>query len=542
MKRISIILLLLLSLPAIWTLFVKPGFFPMHDDLQVMRVFEMENCLKDGQFPCRWAQYMAYGYGQPLFNFYSATPYYLGAFIRLIAPLSILFTVKVLFAFSLVASAFGMYMLTRKFFGERGALLSAILYLYAPYHSVDVYVRGAMSEVFALAILPYLWLAIYELIKKHSKFNFIFASAVFGLLLITHNLSTLMYAPFTIIWAIYWLLIERKNIFKNVLALSAMGLLGIGLAGFFIIPVAMEKNIIQTEFLTSDYLSYQNHFVSLHQLFISRYWDYGPSLWGDLDQMSFQIGWPHWVLAILSGLFALRSKNKLILLILALSGISVFLTHSKSLPIWESLSFMSIIQFPWRFLGIAIFLISFASASFVPKNKLSSSYFVGVIIILIIGLNFNYFRPKEYFEFETDSGKLSGENLVIQQKSAILDYLPKTAQKAPESLAGKPEVVEGDGITKSWSTRSNSFFFDLEVYREPVTVNIPVTYYPGWKVYLGNDEISIRPDSELGTIHFDVEKQGNYMVQGRFVDTPTRAAANWLTGISLLIIFIIILL
>src|SRR3989344_8647632 len=62
----------------------KPGYFNMHDDLQMMRQLEMEKCFKDGQIPCRWIPDMGYGYGFPLYNFYPPLPYWIGMLVRVI--------------------------------------------------------------------------------------------------------------------------------------------------------------------------------------------------------------------------------------------------------------------------------------------------------------------------------------------------------------------------------------------------------------------------------------------------------------------------
>src|SRR3989344_5879342 len=74
----QILLIVGLSLITAWPLFV-PGYFSHHDDLQVMRIFEMRKCFSDFQIPCRWVPDMGYGNGYPIFNFYSVFPYYLGA-------------------------------------------------------------------------------------------------------------------------------------------------------------------------------------------------------------------------------------------------------------------------------------------------------------------------------------------------------------------------------------------------------------------------------------------------------------------------------
>lgn len=547
-KVLFLILFLILVLPTVWQTFL-PGYFSMHDDLQVMRIFQMEKCLQDGQIPCRWAPDMAYGFGQPMFNFYSAFPYYLGILIKLLTSISIISSVKALFFIAIFASGIGMFLLSRKFFGFWGGLVSAIFYVYAPYHALDIYVRGALSESFALAILPFLWLFLYELIKEAKTKNIIAFALTLAALLTTHNLSTMIYAVFTSIWAIFWLVVEKKNLFKNIISLGVAGSLGVAMASFFIVPVFMEKPLIQSEFLSMNYLNYENHFVSLRQLFLDRSWGHGPSIFGDTDDISFQIGIVHWIVAFLVGLslvkdLALRkfnSKTFMLVLLFALLGLNTFLTHSKSLFIWKSIEeTMLFVQFPWRFLGPVIFFISLIAGASIPDIKVVKAYIASTLIIIVIILNYNYFKPLYYFPEETDQTKLSGELFIIQSKSAILDYLPRTAKMAPEHQAGQPSVSEGEGQISNYTVRSNYFFFDAEMYTDG-TVDIPVTYYPGWVVLDRETEISTRPDGMLGTIYIDLD-EGKHLIRGRFTETPLRRNANLVTlagfvGVLLLYIF-----
>jgi len=536
------ITLLILLVPSFWNL-LKPGYFNMHDDLQVMRLYEMQKCFTDGQIPCRWVPDMGYGYGQPMLNFYSAFPYYLGQLIRLITPLTLIWTVKTLFIIAFIGAAFGMYFLACEFWGEWGGLTAAILYTYAPYHSVDIYVRGAMSESFALMLLPFLWLAFYKLIEKGGFKYIALTSIVFGLFLSTHNVSSLISAPFTIIWVTYWII--RFNKIKSIRDIVFSGLLGMGLAAFFILPVAIETGLIQSNFLTMDYLDYRGHFVTIYQLLISRHWGYGPSIFGPNDDFSFAIGWPNWWLGLpLVGLVILWFKNKarrknafLILGLLIFAGTGALLTHERSTPIWIHLPFLAIVQFPWRFLGLTIFSLSFASGALIVREFKYHKLLAALIIALSIGFNFMFFTPQYFFSNETDTTKLSGEEFVIQEKSAILDYLPKTAPVAPKEKAfATPMVSSGSVEIKNYSVRSNAFFFDANIFT-PSEIKVPIMYFPGWVIINGGKIIPDFPSGNYGVITFKLAK-GQYIIQGRFTDTWPRTLGNALTVISMIILVV----
>jgi len=545
-KVLAMFAVLVLTLPAVWW-FLGSGYYNMHDDLQVMRIVEMEKCLSDGQIPCRWAPDMAWGYGQAMFNFYSVLPYYLGALIRIITPLTIIGTVKALFVVAYVASAVGMYLLSKEFFGKVGGIVASVLYTYAPYHALDIYVRGAMAESFSLAILPFLWFFIYKLIKTSKLSTVTGVSISIAALLTSHNISTMIYVVPTAVWTIYWLVALKSYRVITKLVLSVV--LGAGLAAFFIIPAVFEQSLIQVEHLTRDYSDYHAHFVSINQLFLDRSWGDGPSIFGDQDEISFQIGWPHWWLTIPALIiclyFFLKRKNRRVVIItaiiLAFGYLSAFLTHPRSLFLWEKIPILSFVQFPWRFLGLTIFFMSLASAIVVTVYSRLKFLLAFVIIFITIFLNRDYTWPVHFSRLVKDEEKLIGVAWDLQRKAAILDYLPKTAKMAPQSGSfDEPKFISGDGVVKNFSKGSDRFSFDADIYNES-EIEISVMYFPGWVLIVDGKEVELKTHGDYGLIKVKLDA-GNHMVEGRFTDTKIRSIANFATlisGSALLIVSII---
>ncbi|OGM15521.1 hypothetical protein A2V56_00810 [Candidatus Woesebacteria bacterium RBG_19FT_COMBO_42_9] len=540
-KFLPTILILLLLIPAIRALF-GPGYFNMHDDLQVMRIFQMEKCFADGQIPCRWAPDMAYGYGQAMFNYYSALPYYLGVLIRVLTPLSLMGTVKLLFMISLVAGAYGMYFLAKEFWGRRGGVLAAVFYTYAPYHAVDVYVRGAMAESFSLAILPFLWWSIYLLIKKASFLRVAAAAIATAAILTTHNISTMIYFPFTAVWAAFWLIKFRA--LRQIPKLVFAAFVGLGLSAFFIGPAIFEQSLIQTQHLISEYSDYHGHFVTLRQLFISRFWGDGPSIFGEGDGMSFQVGWPHWWVGVLVApliiVWAKRKKNldKAILLtgFLGFFAMASFLTHPRSFFIWEAIPLMAFIQFPWRFLGLSMFFLALGAGALGLLEAKWAKFFMVVSVVAGIILNWNFFIPVNFSSKVKDEEKLRGLAFELQQKSAILDYLPKTAKIAPPSLAFEaPRTISGNGDFFGFTKGSNRFSFEAQIYGE-ARVEIPVMYFPGWVVLVDGKKVAVEIHDTYGFIMVDLE-DGRHILRGRFINTSVRTVSNAFSVISALGLF-----
>jgi hypothetical protein len=89
---------LLLTLVLTWPLF-KSGYFTHHDDVQVIRLYEMNKCMPDFQIPCRWVPDLGGLYGYPLFNYYGPLPYYFGEIFYLLMG-NLIVAAKIMFGFT----------------------------------------------------------------------------------------------------------------------------------------------------------------------------------------------------------------------------------------------------------------------------------------------------------------------------------------------------------------------------------------------------------------------------------------------------------
>ncbi len=539
-KNWQLIVLTLVSLFTVIPLFSK-GYFPHHDDLQIIRIYEMRKCFSDFQIPCRWVPDMGFGYGYPLFNYYSVFPYYLGGLISYF--FSYINTAKILFILPQMFSGIGMYLFVKEWFGKNAGFISGVLYTYSPYKAVDTYVRGALSESFALGIIPFIFYFIFALAKKPSKFNILGLSVSFCLFLLTHNISTLLFTPIILVSIAYlYLISKRENFYQLLLSLF----LGFGLATFFVLPAFFEKNLVQTETLTRFDLNYRGHFVNIKQLFFSNTWGFGASVPGDNDSLSFQIGWIHLMILIsLIFLICLRKyifKNitikkrldedkKLITTFTFLFfGFSVFMTHYRSAFVWETFDILSYVQFPWRFLGLTAFFISILGGVFIyliKENK--RTFFALVIAAIVISFNITYFRPVHLYQV-TDEEKLSGSRWITQQKGSILDYLPKTALEPKEQAPDLPIIPDDVQINEY---ESNSKFFRMVANsQEETEVVIPIFYFPEWKVKTNSEYTSPQYDN-FGRIIVTLA-EGENAIEGYFFNTPIRTFSNIISMVSLI--------
>ncbi len=535
----QLLVLFVLTLFIVWPLFLS-GYFSHHDDLQVMRIFEMRKCFEDLQLPCRWVPDMGYGNGFPLYNYYSAFPYYLGGILSYI--LGFIGAAKALFFIALFCGGFGMYYLAKEIYDDKNlALLSAVLYTFAPYRSLDSYVRGAVAESFALSIAPIIFYFMLRFFKQSNFSNFLSIVISLALFLLTHNIMSMFFVPVLSLWGIG--LFVFKNKWKNLVLLGLSFLLAIGLASFFLLPAFLEKDLVQTDSLVRGDLNFRVHFVAVPQLFLDHSWGYGASVFGPNDSLSFQIGWPHWIMVFISivcfgFIFILKRKvpDRIASLATLLFGLvyfaAVFMTHNLSAPLWERIHLLQYTQFPWRFLSLIIFAASIVGVFWVRYVPLKIRYLVVLgCSVLVVLLNVSFFKPEKFFEGMTDDKKLSGAEWTQQQKSSILDYLPKTASEPREQAPSLPLILSGKADVLEFNKGTNWFQGRINVTNES-DVEFPIFDFPEWRVWANGKIVMKKPDNHIGRIEVNLSK-GDYTIVGRLENTNIRSLANSISILSL---------
>ncbi|OGD08706.1 hypothetical protein A2397_04065 [Candidatus Amesbacteria bacterium RIFOXYB1_FULL_44_23] len=537
MKK-TLLVVLLLTLPAFAWL-IQPGYFPMHDDLQTTRLMEMEKCFRDGQIPCRWVLDLGYGFGYPLFNFYPPLPYLVGLPFRFMG-LAYIDAIKIVGILGFVLCALNMYLLGRQLWGKKGGIISSLVYTYAPYHSVDLYVRGAMNEFWAMAFFPAIFYSSYRLIKTQSfRYVLLLALSISGLML-SHNLMLLIFAPVAVVWGLFWLFKFKK--LSAIIPLAISVFWGFGLSAFFTLPVLFEQKFAHVETLTIGYFNFLAHFLDLRQILFRINWGYGESILGSGDTMSFALGYLQWIipgLVLLSLLFSkkLREHKLLIFTLIIFTLGALFFSHSKSTPFWLKFKPLQFLQFPWRLLTVAVFSASLVSGAIGKTHTLK---WLSGLFVLILLLNANYFRPRTWYVTMTDQEKFSGKSWVWQITGSIFDYLPIWAPMPPADPAGGDlGITSGLGEYQTLNKKTNYQSYRLNIVSDEAIAEIQTFYFPGWRVWLDGREVSVDPtrDPLLGRMQVDVSA-GSHLLEARFTDTPVRILGNVLSAVSWLTIIL----
>lgn len=556
MKKISalinkkifwIFLVFLISVPAFVFLF-KPGYYNMHDDMQMIRQLELEKCLKDGQIPCRWVPDLGYGYGYPLFNFYPPMPYITGQLFRFLS-FSFVWSVKMTAVLQIILSGIFMFILASSIFGNLGGLLSSVFYIYAPYHAVNIYVRGAMNEAWAAVFFPLIFYFSRELILKKNFWFLIGLSVSFAGLLLSHNPMVLTFTPFFLFWCLFWLFfISKKSLKNRIIFLFLSGIFALSLSAFFTLPAILETKYVQIESMFTSYYHFSVHFASLYQLFVSNFWGDGPSVWGPNDGMSFMIGYAHWIIPLFIFLYfvfdfiktrKIKKEFWVVILLIILGFFSVFMIHNKSTFLWLIFTPIQKIQFPWRFLNHTDFLLSLSVGilpfifSEIIKNKKTKSIIIASIFVLVFSLNINYFHPLKSGPI-TDQQKFSGLAWRNQITSGIYDYLPKTARIAALGPAKEfvDEIIPKDEKSQIFGGKKGTdwIFFNLKLDTQSEII-VSQLAFPNFEVKDNGKKINYKIEPELGRIVLSLSS-GEHQIYIKLRNTPIRDISNYISLIA----------
>jgi hypothetical protein len=532
---------LLIVFLAFWA--VKPllssGYFSMHDDQQVVRLQQFDKSLRAGQFPVRWVEDLGYGYGYPLFNFYPPLAYFTGEAIHLITGLGFVDSIKGVWLLAIIGSGLAMYFFAKEFFGRPGGIVAAVFYMYAPYHAVDAYVRGALAELCSFVWLPLILLMAY---KRRPLLTGFFL----GLLMITHNL---IFLPFAGLFCLWVMVIEWKSPISGTKLVITSILIAFGLTAFFWLPSLAEKQFtLVDQLLIKNLASYKIHFLCLQQLWYSP-WGFGGSTAGCIDGMSFMVGKIFFFSALTGLLVGVFKRNLVIVLAFGLFVFSLWMTTDYSKPVWDSVSLLWYLQFPWRFLEFAVLFSSFlagTTALLFNNNKYCSVLTPVALVAAVIVIGWKYFVPQTTFSDATDKTYRTDEFVKWRTSDSSFEYLPRGVKTIIGPLGTlvididrtrvktqNLKVVRGTAIITNENFSPGNFSFMVESDKVSV-VEIQQTNFVGWKAWINGQSAIIGDNNPYRLLTLEIPP-GVHKVWGRFSDTTARKIGN-LTSISCIIL------
>ncbi len=573
-----------------------PGYFWGANDArhQVYFLFEFDRVVQDGIWWPRWSPDFAFGYGYPFFNIYGPLSHFLAELLLHFLGFSYTGAIETIFGLSIVGSAAAMYVYIRSWLGRSAAIIAALVYVYAPYHLLNLYVRGHLAESMAFVWLPLCLWTVRQAVVRPAYRWVIGAALSYAGLMLTSNLVIVLFTPLLGIylvvlgwiyakpapivkrrpraWQRWWLFVQRAFV-------PGIGLLiGLGLSAIFWIPALLEYKDVRVDQWFDVRYDFRGHFVYFFQLF-SPNWGFGASLPGPHDPISFQIGVAPIVFMLFGLILAWKTLDELrpeVICLLAFGLFAVLVGVQWAAPLWDVPLLSSILrsaQFPWRWLSLTTLcfsilagLIAYRQVRFTDQLTLPLLTVIAIILLASYPyLQVQIIEPREgpvslagLMRFQQSSDEMTGSTRWVKEIptwSPIAEYYinQEEAGQFVQPIAtkidyGNTTYPQDENFALS-SVAHNTvmeevYFLNKRDAEQRIVFN--QFYYPGWTAYLLDGQhgqpvrqLEIIPEATgtLGRMTVPVPLGEGYILL-RFEATPLRSAAQLISLATLVLLLL----
>jgi len=511
--RILLLILIVIALLPLLDL-LHPGLPKGHDTPDhVARIANFYQSLSEGNFIPRWAGNLNWGYGHPILMFLYPLPSYIASLFHTIG-FSFVDSTKLVFAVSYIASILAMFVFAKSAWGVGPGFVASVLYGFAPYRFVDLYVRGALGEHVAFIFPPLIFYGLLR-VARNNRETLGAVTTALGMagLILSHNAIALMMLPLILMYAFYLYFFEAKNRFRFLFLISCFLSLGFVLSAFFWIPAFFEGKYTLRDIVTKG--DFSTRFVPWQRFFTK------------------EIGVVQW-LSILGGIVVfIRAKTRTLRWFIggcvAVVSVSLLLMTVESKVVWDFVAILQKFQFPWRFLTIPVIvspILGGVTLAYIPKRLQLFTVFCLLVITAISTASMwkakeYVVKPEEFYSGIYESTTDTGESSPIWSVR-FMEQRPKAAY----------EVIEGEAMITPGTRNSTRHEFVVNARNDARVVDNTL-YFPGWTVAVDGRQLDLvgeliyQDPNYRGLMTFRVPA-GEHRVVVVFGDTKLRKAANLL--------------
>jgi hypothetical protein len=227
---------------------------------------------------------------------------------------------------------------------------SAVLYAIVPYHLLQVFQAFLLAEFTAAAILPFCFLYAHRLIAKGGSTNLLlFAIAYCGLIL-THIPTTIFGTLSLSVFILGFL--SPENLARSIKQFATAGVLALVTTSFYWVRMVTELGWIKhntPQYYASGVYDYSTYFFpmfySAGEAYLPRF------LW--LFDICIVVTYALFIPAFIVVIKKRFEAPRHLLALVGVSGFALFMMSIVSSHVWDNISFIQKLQFPYRWLAPA---------------------------------------------------------------------------------------------------------------------------------------------------------------------------------------------
>ncbi len=530
LKRISYFLILLcFTIIPLISIF-RPGSYESGDlTINAAKLMSFYSNLTEGNLIPRWSGELNATYGYPNFIFAYPLPYYIASFFHFLG-FSFINSIKVLLIVSFIGSGISMFHWIKTKLSEEAALVGSILYLYTPYHLIDLHFRVDIGETLAFVFIPLVFIFIDKVIGNSSFIWKLLGGLSLSFLILSHQAVSLLAFPLLLGYVI--LHINKEDLVKTLKPLFVVSL-GLLYSAYYWLPILLEGKFTQQVNQVKENIFFPN----FTELLYSPY-RYGFLFQGPHGELSPLLGYGSVIVIFLSFYLVLqRNFDRLFIYFLLASAICIFLMQRESQLIWNTLALLRRIEFPFRILSIFTFCISILGA--ITVEKINKIYITYMLIILTIGTTILNWGNRKNIPSITDSTISNNLPLQTSNGEGLFAAAPiySTSKNIWQTTVPKSHIEAISGQIKLIDNirriESHNYVLDV-VYDAKIKEN--TAFFPGWELEVDGAAKYINySDPEFpGIIIFDLAS-GKHTINLVFRNTYVRSNSLLISLVSLLL-------
>lgn len=492
-----------------------------HDAIfHILRIEGLAAALKGGVgWPARVYSLICGGYGYAAGIFYPDIFLLPGAVARALV-LGPELAFKLIMLYTVALTCLTAYLAGRNMgHSHLAGLYTMVLYNLCHYHLGNLFVRSAVGECMAMAFVPLVFWGLYDLTEEKFSKPWLLSLAFTGLVL-THTISLAVCGMAAIVWVLARLprVLDGKIILKGVGAVGAC----LALTAFYWGPM-LEQFASDTFKVSEEPLTHlQYNVLSVGEYLNLRDFK-SPGLW-------FLAA----LLACVCLLLLNRMQGKPVGLPFGLTvgaAVTAVLPLQGLLP-WDRLdeTFLSAVQFPWRFFFLSQFLLSLALALLLARLD-KGEWAVMTVCLLVCLSDFallwgqlpeqvNY--HKNYFTAQR------GETFYL----VGFEWVPAGVNVMEFAFEPEAQYTNAEGAHQGAYLPNGDFVFRYE--GRPGAYGIPKLWYKGYSAQLNGQPLELRKDGG-GRVELnipDTAQPGTVTVS--YTGTTAQKVSGWLSYAALL--------
>ncbi len=396
-----------------------------------------------------------------------------------------------------ILGSLGVFIWARELMPSKQAAFAGCGFAFLPYHLSQIYGTFFFAEYVGTSLLPFSFLFVYRVAKRGRLIDIAGLAAAFALLILSH-------LPLTVIGsvscAIYGLsLLERRQLFSQTVKLSVGVIIGLAASSFFWIKVLLEKDLMARTTIYPDlWLDYRLHFLltpiqTYAAGMATNVYEYATSLYD-------------WTLFCAAGLvavcavpFVISTRGKLeknfkgIWLVFA---ISVFLTLPFSKFLWDNVTVLQDLQFPWRWLSVvsvtapvlAAGKLDFLFAALKTKKRPLALIAAGFVFATAV-FSVTYLMGRALY-VPTDITEITIKS--VQTAKGLPFWWTKWARFEFLENTNKITAANRNFNIENWQPDAKEFQISQG---DAQNVRIAVFYHPNWHALVNGFPVETMPDS-----------------------------------------------